>query len=120
VKLTILIPMAAVLLLWGAAILSPPGPARAAQRLLLADRHTNGGIGCPDCHKESPPGRSVPMAVCLGCHGDYQKVAAKTGKIDPNPHASHLGEYECVKCHHAHKASVNACAECHPMDMDVP
>ena len=60
------------------------------------------------------------MTVCLGCHGDYGKVAAKTDKLDPNPHDSHLGEIDCGKCHHAHKASVNICNPCHQLDMNVP
>ena len=60
------------------------------------------------------------MAVCLGCYGDYPKVAMQTKKLDPNPHDLHLGEIECEKCHHSHKASVNACNACHLMDMEVP
>jgi cytochrome c nitrite reductase small subunit len=49
-----------------------------------------------------------------------EKVAAKTEKLDPNPHDSHLGEMDCGKCHHSHKASENACAACHQMDMKAP
>jgi hypothetical protein len=60
------------------------------------------------------------MAVCLGCHGDYSKVAAKTNKINPNPPDSHLGEIECEKCPHSHKPSLNARNACHLMEMKVP
>jgi fumarate reductase flavoprotein subunit len=105
---------------WEVSVLSPSGPAWAAEGLLLGDKHKNRGVDCSGCHKESPPQQGVPMAVCLECHGDYRKVAAKTDKTDPNPHESHLGEFDCGKCHHAHKASVNACNECHQMDMKVP
>jgi len=98
----------------------PSGPIWAAGGLFLADKHKNSGTDCSGCHKESPPKQDAPMAVCLGCHGDYPKVAAKTNKLDPNPHDSHLGEIECGKCHHAHKGSVNFCNECHQFDMKVP
>jgi len=105
---------------WGFSVLSPSGPASAAQDLFLGDKHKNKGVECSGCHPEDPPKQKVPMAVCLGCHGDYPTVAAQTKRLDPNPHDSHLGEIECEKCHHAHKASVNACAACHLMDMKVP
>jgi hypothetical protein len=110
----------AVLWLWRVSILSSFGPTWAAEGLFLGDKHKNTGMDCSGCHKENPPGGKVPMAVCLGCHGDYLKVAAKTNKIDPNPHDSHLGEIDCEKCHHSHKASVNVCNSCHQMDMKVP
>ena len=110
----------AVLWAWRFSVLSPPGPTLAAQSPFLGDKHENMGVDCSGCHKEDPPKEKVPMAVCLGSHEDYPKVAAKTNKLDPNPHDSHLGEIECEKCHHAHKASVNFCATCHLMDMKVP
>ena len=109
----------ALLWLWGGLLL-PSGPTWAAGGVFLAEKHKSRGIDCSGCHKENPPKQTVPMAACLGCHGDYRKVAARTGKLDPNPHDSHLGEFDCGKCHHAHKASVNACAACHPIDMKVP
>ena len=119
-KFRILIPAMAVLWLWGFSVLSPSVPTWAAEGPFLADKHKNRGTDCSGCHKESPPKQDVPMAVCLGCHGDYRKVAAQTSKLDPNPHDSHLGEFNCGKCHHAHKASVNACAPCHQLDIKVP
>jgi fumarate reductase flavoprotein subunit len=108
--------------LWfaGLSALLPPNSVGAAGNSFLADKHKDKGTDCSGCHKESPPKQDVSMAVCLGCHGDYRKVAARTSKIDPNPHDSHLGEIECGKCHHAHKASVMVCAPCHQFDMNVP
>jgi len=105
---------------WGLFTLSLCCPAWAGEGLFLADKHKDSGTDCSDCHKGSPPKQDVPITVCLGCHGDYGKVAAKTNQLDPNPHDSHLGEIECGKCHHAHKASVNFCNECHQFDMKVP
>jgi hypothetical protein len=119
-KFRILILAMAVLWVWGFSVLSPSGPTWAAQGLFLGDKHKNRGTDCSGCHKEIPPKQDVPMVVCLGCHGDYRKVAAKTNRLDPNPHDSHLGEFDCGKCHHVHKASVNFCADCHQMDMKVP
>jgi hypothetical protein len=119
-KFRILIPVLAVLLFSGFSVFTPPGPTWAAPGAFLGDTHKAKGIECSGCHKENPPKHNVPMAACLGCHGDYRKVAAKTNKLDPNPHDSHLGEFDCGKCHHAHKASVNACSACHQFDMNVP
>jgi hypothetical protein len=119
-RFRILIPPMAALWFWGGAVLSLSSPTLAAEGLFLADKHKDRGTDCSGCHRENPPKQDVPMAICLGCHGDYQKVAAKTNKLDPNPHDSHLGEVDCGRCHHAHKASVNACNECHQMDMKVP
>jgi hypothetical protein len=116
----ILIPAVAVLWVCFFSVFLSSGPARAAQGPFLGDKHKNMGMDCSGCHKEDPPKQDVPMAVCLECHGDYPKVAAQTNKLDPNPHDSHLGEIECGRCHHAHKASVNACVACHDMDMKVP
>ena len=119
-KFRILILTMSLLWFWGGALLLPCGPIWAAGGVFLAEKHKNREIECAGCHEESLPKQTVPMATCLGCHGDYRKVAARTGKLDPNPHDSHLGEFDCGKCHHTHKASVNACAACHSIDMKVP
>jgi fumarate reductase flavoprotein subunit len=119
-QIRILIPAMTALWVWGLSAPSPSGPAWAAESLFLADKHKDRDTHCSDCHKENPPKQDVPMTVCLGCHGDYRKVAASTNKLDPNPHDSHLGEIGCGKCHRAHKPSVNACNECHQFDMRVP
>lgn len=92
----------------------------AAQGPLLGDKHKTSGIECSGCHKENPPKEMAPTAVCLRCHGDFGAVAVRTGKLDPNPHGSHVGQVSCEKCHHSHKASENFCATCHEIDLTVP
>ena len=89
------------------------------EKKFLADRHQAKGIACASCHKESPPKAAVPMAVCLGCHGSYEKIASRTINASPNPHASHMGELACENCHHAHKASVSQCNTCHEFNMKM-
>jgi fumarate reductase flavoprotein subunit len=116
---TLMLAMAVSWLSW-ISVLSPSDPTLAAEGAFLADKHKDRGTDCSGCHKKDLPKQDVPMAVCVGCHGDYRKVAAKTDKLDPNPHESHLGAAECRKCHQAHKPSVNACNECHEFDMKVP
>ena len=111
--------MLILLWFWGF-LLVPSDTVWSAQGIFLRDKHKNRGIECSGCHRENPPKQAVPMEVCMGCHGDYRKVAARTAKLDPNPHDSHLGSFDCGKCHHSHKASVNACAACHSIDMSVP
>jgi hypothetical protein len=85
----------------------------AAEPALLVDKHKAAGIACDGCHKEAPPAKSVAMPVCLTCHGTYAALAEKTGKVNPNPHDSHMGELGCEQCHRIHKPPVNACARCH-------
>jgi hypothetical protein len=119
-RLGILIVAATVLWFAGWDRFLPHRPGLSAEKIFLGDKHKNRGIDCSSCHKENPPTQKVPTAACLGCHGDYSKVAAKTEQLQPNPHDSHLGEVPCEKCHRGHKASVNACNECHQMDMNVP
>lgn len=92
----------------------------AEEKKFLADRHQTKGIACASCHKESPPKVAVSTAVCIGCHGSYAKIAEKTIKTSPNPHASHMGELSCESCHHAHKASENQCADCHAFTFKAP
>jgi hypothetical protein len=95
--------------------------AMAAESSFLADKHKNAGVDCESCHKENPPSKSVPMQICLDCHGgDYGKLAEQTRKVAPNPHDSHLGKAPCEFCHHAHKLSEYYCANCHILDSKVP
>jgi hypothetical protein len=86
----------------------------------LIDRHKAAGIACAGCHTESPPAKAVTTATCIGCHGAYTVIAAKTAKDDPNPHASHRGDLPCESCHKVHKASVDFCAQCHDFSFKVP
>ena len=81
-----------------------------AAQALLAEKHQKSGIQCTGCHKEMPPKANVTMAVCFQCHGDYAKLAERTKKMEINPHAHHLDELECNKCHHIHKASSSGIA----------
>ncbi len=87
--------------------------AQAPEKKLLADLHADKNLNCASCHKESPPKDKVSTDVCVKCHGDYEKLAAKTAKIEPNPHKSHLGNIDCENCHHAHKPQENFCTQCH-------
>lgn len=85
----------------------------------LAAKHKSMGIECASCHKGTPP-KPPEMTVCLGCHGPYDKLAARGEKLEPNPHMSHLGELECDNCHHGHKPSTDYCARCHTFGLKVP
>jgi hypothetical protein len=92
----------------------------AAQDQFLVEKHKKIGVECQGCHQENPPSKSVMTPVCLGCHGDYTKIASQTEKVDPNPHASHEGNLPCNVCHNAHKPSKNHCATCHNFTFKVP
>ncbi|NPU84361.1 MAG: cytochrome c3 family protein [Syntrophaceae bacterium] len=90
----------------------------AAEQEFLADRHKAKEIPCEGCHKETPP-KAVEMKTCLGCHGEYKALAAKTQHVEPNPHASHEGELACGACHHGHKPGEDYCAKCHSFGFKV-
>jgi fumarate reductase flavoprotein subunit len=90
----------------------------AADQEFLADRHKAKGVPCEGCHKDTPP-KAVEMKTCLGCHGDYKALAAKTQHVEPNPHASHEGELACGACHHGHKPGEDYCARCHSFGYKV-
>jgi hypothetical protein len=89
--------------------------------------HQKQGIGCKECHGSAKPvkGDTVENKTCVACHGDYPALAAKS-KLPPklanrNPHASHLGDIDCVVCHKSHKASEPYCLGCHAkFDMKMP
>ncbi len=87
---------------------------------LLADRHKAAGIECNSCHKETPPKEAVKTEVCTGCHGDYDALAKRSEKVEPNPHESHEGKIECGMCHHSHRVSDNYCSRCHAFGFKVP
>lgn len=84
----------------------------------LGDRHLAKGLSCASCHKEDPPKNKVPNSMCMTCHQDEGKLAERTNKVVPNPHASpHLDPGTapaCDECHHIHKPSQVACIQCHP------
>lgn len=116
--------MRKALLLVGLLLVSPPllpkavaqAPAASGHGFLI-DKHAAFGLGCATCHRDAPPPAAPPMTACLGCHGSYQEIAAKTAAQQPNPHASHLGEIPCSACHHVHKASESFCDQCHAFGM---
>jgi hypothetical protein len=82
----------------------------------LGKLHARMGVECPQCHVNAKKPEPVTMEKCLSCHGDTQKLAAKTAKVTPrNPHVSgHYGtEADCNLCHHQHRKSENFCLPCH-------
>jgi Cytochrome c3 len=97
-----------------------PSPLFAVDGKLLGDKHKIAGVDCSSCHKEAPPKQAVPPAVCTGCHGDYDAIAKRSEKVEPNPHDSHEGKLECGVCHHSHKESELYCSRCHAFGLKVP
>ncbi|MEG1832639.1 MAG: cytochrome c3 family protein [Burkholderiaceae bacterium] len=93
--------------------------AAAAPSDLLAT-HTAKGVACAQCHAEKKSQKAVNTSTCLTCHGSHEALAAKTKAKDPNPHFTHMGDMNCKECHNIHKPSVNQCATCHTIPMQVP
>lgn len=104
--------------LWHADAQLPSGPG--SGHGFLIDKHIGAGLNCASCHHDAPPPKAPAMAACVGCHGSYQQIAAKTAALQPNPHASHVGEIPCASCHHVHKASEVFCDQCHAFGMSPP
>ncbi len=87
-----------------------------ATDVFSSDKHIKAGLDCDDCHgaEKVAAGAEIGMAKCLSCHGPYEKLAKRTEKLSPNPHANpHSGELDCNVCHHGHKADENYCGSCH-------
>jgi fumarate reductase flavoprotein subunit len=97
---------------------APTGPG--SGHGFLIDKHIGAGLNCASCHRDAPPPNAPKMTACIGCHGSYQKIAAKTATDQPNPHASHLGEIPCSACHHFHQASEMFCDQCHALGLTPP
>jgi Cytochrome c3 len=77
--------------------------------------HLENGLTCQSCHNPFPPTSAPDKSVCLSCHGKtYAGLAELTANVDPNPHASHLGQAPCTDCHGVHKPFVYYCSSCHP------
>ncbi len=83
-------------------------------------KHEAMGVGCEMCHGVPKPDKRPTMAQCLQCHESYEKLAARTVKLKPNPHASHQGELRCTLCHQEHEPSVLYCNQCHQFKQNVP
>jgi hypothetical protein len=119
-----------------------------------ASQHASAGVACVQCHAVTDNLKSehvsataiaqmptklstqdaVAEATCLGCHGSYEALAAKTTNVTVltdetgtivNPHAvpksvsQHQG-VTCTTCHSIHKASGNPkdyCLSCHHEDV---
>ena len=87
----------------------------------LIDKHLAAKLDCRACHAEEPASKPPEMATCLSCHGGtYERLAATTESVQPNPHASHQGPIPCSICHHVHSASQMFCNSCHNFDMTTP
>lgn len=79
----------------------------------IKGKHASEGLQCADCHKTDKPAAAAGVEVCLECHGGYDKVAELTRALHGNPHDSHLGKMQCLKCHRVHAPSEILCLECH-------
>jgi len=88
------------------------GSAGAAE-VQIKGKHAKEALACADCHKTDKPVAAAAVEVCLDCHGGYDKVAELTKAMHANPHDSHLGKMQCLKCHRVHRSSEIACLECH-------
>jgi hypothetical protein len=78
--------------------------------------HNTKGVTCKDCHLVEKPNQKPSSKACLDCHGSYDKVAKLTSKLHANPHDSHLGPIDCLKCHSIHdlpEQFEGPCVECH-------
>ena len=97
-----------------AAALLAAAPASAADQF-GADRHVARGVACTACHGPDMKNPVYPDEnTCLQCHKKAD-VAAKTKKLNPNPHeAPHNGD--CTLCHLQHEPTENYCAQCHKFD----
>lgn len=84
-----------------------------ADAVEIRGKHAAEGVKCVDCHKVDKPVAEASVTACLECHGDYAKVAELTKSLHANPHDSHLGRMQCLKCHKVHRPSEIVCIECH-------
>ncbi len=78
--------------------------------------HHKEGVACKDCHGVEKPKDAPLQKACLDCHGPYEKVAQRTRKLPVNPHDSHMGPVDCLKCHAVHEQPEvfeGPCVECH-------
>jgi hypothetical protein len=89
-------------------------------RLSLGHAHQFGGIPCSGCHGEARPLADVDGQKCLNCHADYKSSSKPTDKSIPGPHQSHMGDLDCLLCHHVHTRSENFCGQCHWWKYKVP
>ncbi len=94
-----------------------PGSLRGV--ITLSHAHQLNGVGCNDCHGVKKPVESPDSQKCIECHSDYKK-SARTDMTLANMHDSHMGDLDCMLCHHVHKKSENFCSTCHWWKYKVP
>ena len=70
---------------------------------------------CPPDGQFAAPAKTP----CLGCHESYEKIAERTAKMTPNPHASHRGEPNCSNCHSMHAKPRFECNDCHTFNIKM-
>jgi nitrate/TMAO reductase-like tetraheme cytochrome c subunit len=95
-----------------------PGSLRSV--ITLSHAHQLNGVSCTDCHGEKRPAESPDNQKCIPCHSDYKKGIVRTDKSLPNMHDSHMGDLDCMLCHHVHTKSENFCSQCHWWKYRVP
>lgn len=83
-----------------------------------------GMLVIPECTLEDlVAARGIdPDQFCLNesCHNmTRDDLKQATADFKRNPHQGQHGDVSCSDCHKAHRASVNACTECHN-DADLP
>ena len=84
-----------------------------AEGVAIRGKHALEGLACADCHKTQKPSGAPSVEACLECHGGYDEVAKLTRSLHANPHDSHLGKLQCLKCHRVHTPSEIVCIACH-------
>ncbi|WP_411706386.1 cytochrome c3 family protein [Edaphovirga cremea] len=106
-------------------IASQPATPLANGQHALKPHHQKMQFSCNACHQGQDPSAYKPLSTkeCLACHGSAEKVARRTGFMDPNqtnPHRSlHDGlDLDCYECHAEHKPSTNLCQVCHDNTAD--
>jgi hypothetical protein len=91
-------------------------------KMPLSHTHQLLGVSCVRCHGVTRPFKPSVSQDCFICHGDLEKLAARTSDLKVNPHHSpHYGKsYDCNICHHEHSKSENYCTRCHRFRLVVP
>lgn len=84
----------------------------------IKDHHASLNFKCATCHGDGPEEKYTKLEQkdCFQCHGNYEKLAERTGHLgyDDNVHASpHYPNMDCDLCHATHKPTKNYCVMCH-------
>jgi hypothetical protein len=92
-------------------------------RIFQSHRHFFADVTCADCHEDPTDPEEPDMAICTGCHGTLDELAAKTAHVEhANPHSSpHGAPYAvCSLCHYQHEEQDVFCASCHDFEFSLP